>query len=648
MNKSNLPQKIIVSVLTVIICCGIYALGVYTASRGFSSGITTDVLLVVFCVYYSLSVCVLLRKKPLKTPGIPIKKLMRICSASAVIIYLFLAVSVFFAGTAFGKGETVLTVFVVFCTYSLCRMTYVATIRLEPSSDAISIDRDTYPEIYSIAKRAAEAVGYGDRDIQINVTERVAVSTIDIEGVLRILIGTQLVSLVTEYELEALITAEIGLVRAGSLSNNAVVNKKYTYWHLAVADSPSQIPNFLLAVQYRLIESRLISELESAALTDESARTQAAVCFGIPSDYLNAIAKMTLFGLYMKSPPKKGYFDGTEPPRDMEERFLRGYIGFRDKYGKSLDTVIRDTTAAGFDTPLSEKISELSESGSYDLFTEPISRAYIAETENLLRTGNGLMSEILSEGYAEAREANYLPAKEITDRYESQLSDGNKPDIFDTLNAAEAYMTEGDTDRAEELYDLILSENPSEPCACLEKGAILLLDRYDAAGIQYLDKAIEGNCFSAGKVFRILSEYYGIIGNKKLSECYSAKAACYNVSEEKRKDGIFSVGKPEDFVPVSPDPEALREICARLKELSDGGAEKIFIAAREFDGEIYNVVFVKLRDEVPNEKKFAIMHEIYLYLDSRDENFYLTEYSEVSGVFEIAEKSENTVNVPLE
>ena len=149
-------------------------------------------------------------------------------------------------------------------------------------------------------------------------------------------------------------------------------------------------------------------------------------------------------------------------------------------------------------------------------------------------------------------------------------------------------------------------------------------------------------------MFRVLSEYYGIIGNKKLSECYSAKAAGYNESEEKRKNGIFAVGKPDDFLPVSPDPEALREICARLKELSDGGAEKIFIAAREFDGEIYNVVFVKLRDEVPNEKKFAIMHEIYLYLDSRDENFYLTEYSEVSGVFEIAEKSENAVNVPLE
>ena len=89
MNRSNSLQKIIVSVLTVIICCGIYTGGAYLGNAGFSTGITADVLLVVFCVYYSLSVCVLLRKKPLKTPGMPVKKLFRLCLSSAVFIYIY-------------------------------------------------------------------------------------------------------------------------------------------------------------------------------------------------------------------------------------------------------------------------------------------------------------------------------------------------------------------------------------------------------------------------------------------------------------------------------------------------------------------------------------------------------------------------------
>lgn len=103
MNRSNSLQKIIVSVLTVIICCGIYTGGAYLGNAGFSTGITADVLLVVFCVYYSLSVCVLLRKKPLKTPGMPVKKLFRLCLSSAVFIYIYLAASVFFIGTGIQK-----------------------------------------------------------------------------------------------------------------------------------------------------------------------------------------------------------------------------------------------------------------------------------------------------------------------------------------------------------------------------------------------------------------------------------------------------------------------------------------------------------------------------------------------------------------
>lgn len=642
MNRSNSLQKIIVSVLTVIICCGIYTGGAYLGNAGFSTGITADVLLVVFCVYYSLSVCVLLRKKPLKTPGMPVKKLFRLCLSSAVFIYIYLAASVFFIGTAYRKAETVQLLFLVLCVYSLCRMTYTATIRLEATSDTTGLDPDLYPELYSAAKKAAKAVGYDGDDIQISVTGGVAVSAIVIDGSLRLLIGSQMASIVNEFELEALMTAEIGLIRAGSVSVDAGIKKKFTHWQLAVSDGQTKLPNFLLALQYRLIESRLISELDAASVTDNAARVQAAVCFGIPSDYLNALAKLTLFGLYIKYPPKKGYFDDTKPPHDMDERLFAGYIAFRDRYANRLDSVIRSTSDAGFDTPLSEKIPLLSENGSYDLFTEPISRSYAAEAENLLKIGNDLVSEALSAGYDEARETQYLPAKRITDDYEAKISEGRKPELFEMLRAAEAYAETGETDDAERLYDLILSENPNESCACLEKGK-LLLQRYDSEGVRYINLAVKDNCFCAGRAFTALSEYYGIIGDVKNSEFCSEKAAEYENSESARNDIIFSAGGDGSFLPPSPEREALSEICEKLKELSDGYAEKIVIAAREYGGEVYNIVFVKPQQSVTDNTKREFMHGLFLFLDSRDENFYLVDSASVPELFGSAEKSEKSV-----
>lgn len=644
MNKSNLPQKIIVSVLTVLVCCGIYACGVYVGSLGFGSGITADVMLTVFCVYYSLSVCALMRRKPFRVPRTPIKKLFRICFASAAVIYLFLAASIFFIGTSYSMIGSVQTVYLIFCVYSLCRMTYAASIRLEPSSDTATLDENRYQELYSAAKKAADAIGLSTGDLQINVTGGIVVSAIEIDGDIRLLVGAQLPSLVSEYELEALFTAELGLIRAGSVSFDSQIKKKFTHWNLAVSDEPGRFPNFLMAIQFRLLESRLSSELEAALILDESIREQAVICFGIPSDYVNAIAKITLFSLYFRSPRRIHYYDTPEPPRDIEEQLSADYRRFRDENAVRLDHVIRNTTSVGNSTPFSELLDHLSPDGKYDLFTEPISNAYICEAEDLLITASGDFADSVADEYTEQRAKDYLPAIESITEYEEQLSNGKTPGTFDALRAAEAYMVVGCPEKAEAVYGQILSESPSNGRACLEKG-LLLIGSYDETAIQYFDRAIDDNRFCAGKVYTALAAYYGIIGDDRNASLYREKAEAFESADSTAKSRIFDISSAADLAPVRLDPDTLNEISGNLHKTVRNCAKKILMAGRELDGQYYILVFIRLKSELSDDARSSVISDVYLYLDSREEIFYLTDYDECPTVYEIADRSEKSVKI---
>lgn len=647
MNKSNLPQKIIITVLTVLTCCGIYACGAYVGNLGFSFGMTADILLVVICIYYSLSVCTIIRKKPFKPLKISVRKLFGLCFAQAVIIYLLLAASIFFIGTSIRSAETVHTIFLTFCIYSLCRMTYASSIRLEPSSDATELERDLYPELYSVAERAVAAIGFKADGLQINTTGGAGVSAIEIDGCLRLLISTQLPSLVNEYELEALLTAELGLIRAGSVTCDSNVKKRFTHWQLAVTEGPTQVPNFLLAIQYRMLENRLASELEAAAVIDESVRTEAVVCYGIPSDYVNAIAKLTLFGLYLKTPQQIRYFDESEPPRDIEEQVASDYRRFRDENAVRLDAVIKNTTSAGFAISLAERMKQLSEDGVYDLFTEPISRAYSCEAEELLAIGSGDFADSFADSYTAQKERVYLPAIELINSFEKSRTDGCEPELYTMLKAAEAYTAVGSPDKAEAVYDSILANDPSLGRVCLEKG-LLMLGRFDEAGIPYLDRAIKDNRFCAGRVFVALSEYYATIGNNGLSSIYRAKAEEFDNSDSSAKNRIFNISSTADLSPLTLDRDTVNEVSDKLKEIVGDSAERIVIAARELDSITYSVVFVKLKPDLSHDQQISVLHTLYIYLDSRNEEFYLTEYSELPSVYKIVESSEFSVIIDLD
>lgn len=111
-----------------------------------------------------------------------------------------------------------------------------------------------------------------------------------------------------------MLTAEMGLIKYNSLSVDTDLKKKYTHWQLAFNSETDIFPNFFLIFPFRLIESKILAMLEKAEDCDEKLKNNAVIRFAIPTDYLNGIAKLTRYHIFLKLPPAFSLYENPAPP----------------------------------------------------------------------------------------------------------------------------------------------------------------------------------------------------------------------------------------------------------------------------------------------------------------------------------------------
>ncbi len=372
MNRANLLHKIMISAAALLLSALLYGGGVYAALRGIAVKGVTDALIVLLCGLFAASLLVYMRRKELPPPKMPIRRLMSICRIVAVLEFALLLVTLFFCGLSYRELPLIHLLFAIFSVYMIGRFLIAATIRLEASTDCAELGEESCLTLFQIARRAAGAVGLTSPSALYSQIAA-APAALSVEGELRIIIGSHIPSLLSEYELEAMLIAELGLIRGGSESVNVSLKKRAAHWQVALEGSRSLFPNFFLVLPFRMIDSALTEALRRAEQTDEQLRIDAVMHFGIPSDYANAVAKLTAYQLYLKHPSVPNLFETEEPPRDPEERLLEAYrrIGhpLLRRAGRS---AVLNTTEGGFRMPLAEKL-RLLRLDDFSLDAQPIS-----------------------------------------------------------------------------------------------------------------------------------------------------------------------------------------------------------------------------------------------------------------------------------
>ena len=131
------------------------------------------------------------------------------------------------------------------------------------------------------------------------------------------------------------------------------------------------------------------------------------------------------------------------------------------------------------------------------------------------------------------------------------------------------------------LVEAILREQPDHTGANFAMGSILL-EQKNAAGIQYLEKAMQLERATTGDASLLLSGFYFDEGNKELAEEFRKRAEEHFEREQKQQEQALRFTENDHFIPHGLDENAIKEIQTQLTKVR--GLERAYLVRKVIDG----------------------------------------------------------------
>jgi|AGTN01.2.fsa_nt_gi hypothetical protein len=352
-------------------------------------------------------------------------------------------------------------------------------------------------------------------------------------------------------------------------------------------------------------------EVQADALVKEKSDSQA---------YIDATAKGKMFELNESELPDVNVYASETSAKDPSEgryrTFMRGYELRREHW----EYICENEIPARIDThpTLAERMKFFGiEKFNVD-FSKP-EEALLKETEKIFaRLDKFLVVEKMQ--WDALRGQNYLKPLKIIEKYENE----EKDNLYDA-GIIEAYIDVCQKDKALARLERMLEVHPRSAELNFYKGRILV-DNYDASGIDYLVRAAEDNLSGYGDAIQIASFYLKNLGLREKRDALRDKL------EKLMIDGIRYAPKEalrntDKFYPSDLPEKALDEIRAELENY--GIVTKAYIVKKKIKGfPDINVVALQLSSF--EEEKTRIINRLFRFLEEREEQFLL--YSQVQPV----------------
>ena len=131
------------------------------------------------------------------------------------------------------------------------------------------------------------------------------------------------------------------------------------------------------------------------------------------------------------------------------------------------------------------------------------------------------------------------------------------------------------------LLQTFVSEHPDHVGAQFAMGAILL-EQHDAAGVEYLERAMQLGPGTTGDACALLSGFYFEQGNKELAESFRNRAVEYYAKAKKQQEQALTFSTSDTFIPHDLTPEVVKNIQAQLGKVR--GLSEAFLVRKVVEG----------------------------------------------------------------
>jgi tetratricopeptide (TPR) repeat protein len=131
------------------------------------------------------------------------------------------------------------------------------------------------------------------------------------------------------------------------------------------------------------------------------------------------------------------------------------------------------------------------------------------------------------------------------------------------------------------LLQTFLSEHPDHAHAQLAMGA-MLLEQGNAAGVEYLEKAMQLSPGMTGHACAVLSGFYYEQGNKELAQSFRNRSVEHSEKVQKQHAKLMTLSSSDTLLPHDLAPEQVRDIQAAFAKLR--GLSEAFLVRKVVEG----------------------------------------------------------------
>ena len=575
------------------------------------------------------------RKEAAEASGRLLKKLRRIrtgTSIYAIILWLLAGCIAVLGGVLYDFG---FYFYILFLFYS--GIVFYAVYSRIPKEEkivlnetAITLSKENYPCIYSMAYRAANQLGCND-DILIILSADCNATIVRDKDRYLLQIGAVLLGVMSEDELFSIFLHEFSHI--SDKHRKTAREDRYNSW---LSDqSENHLGWFAVTIKFfAVFDVRYLFEhltyKYAVSVEEETEADRDMSKFGDAAAAASSLLKLKYYTMYLWESGNKDESSVYEP-EELAADYLKNEI---EKFKKAIserhtcwDGLVNKEIIANNAThpTLKMRLGTLGV-GEVKTVGDNSSHEYRGEVGKALDYAEEKIYSGRKASYSQDRKENFLEPTERILEWEQNgkpISAENYADIISDLKQI------GKNEEAEKLCDRVineLSENSSAN-AYFVKGCALL-SRYDESGLDLIYHAIEKNRNYLDEGLSVIGMFCCYTGREKELLEYRARAAKLAQKNKDEDSKACFLSKKDNLAKENLPEGMLEDILSYIRSVDCDIIQNIYLVRKTISETYFTSAFIIRFYGGTDAQRDEIMHKIFCYLDSYpiDWQFSLFDY----------------------
>lgn len=563
----------------------------------------------------------------------------------AVLLFVVGILAAFSAGATYSDAG-ISTVFyllaAVICVCALSRIRFPLPSAFYDDNKTY-VSKEEYPEIYELAKQAAEALQC-QGEIRIAILGDCNAGIAKAKNTYSIQIGAILLNLLSKDELYTVLLHEFAHVAA----NNAANEKELSYYSwIYNGGNPNFYSGFVSVIfLYPDILYTFHHSLYqyASALANETIADQAMGTLGNAKHAASALIKIKYYDLYSWEKgtyDEKCFYETEELNMTFLETEVNELKAAIPKRKALWNTLIEDEILSrSASHPTLKMRLETLGIASLELVEEQNPISYQQECLRAIQQFEELLCTENAEQYKENRNSYYLESLKLVTEWEN----AGKPLIPEEYSDIDQALRKlGRNAEASALCDRVIAElDDAASCYAYFMKGSFLLHSYDASGIELIYHAIENNSNYIEEGLDVIGEFCCLVGREDDLATYRQRAV--EIAQRKKDvyDESLILRKSDTLVSESLPAELHHSILQYISTIEENQIQKIYLVRKIITDDFFTSAFViQFEKDTSMETRNKVMHKIFSYLDTcSDWQFSLFDFEDVKNIkFENIENS---------